>query len=231
MTTKPVNVTQSTAPSAAAIKLVLLKVCQLTCERDERVLFADLDLIVHAGQILQIQGSNGSGKSTLLRILCGLYDGYEGQIYWRHQLAPTVLSEYLANTFYMGHKIAIKKVLSARENLRWSCSLQKPANDLVINQALAQLGLLGYEDVPCYSLSAGQQQRVALARLILTHAKLWILDEPFTTLDAAGVKGLERLLSEHAALGGGAIVTTHHRLNVECTLSRINLDKVTVQPV
>jgi heme exporter protein A len=100
------------------------------------------------------------------------------------------------------------------ENLRWSCSLQTQASDQAILEALAEVELIGFEESACYTLSAGQQQRVSLARLLLSPANLWVLDEPFTTLDAHGVGNLEKLLESHANNGGSALVTTHHALNV-----------------
>ena len=87
------------------------------------------------------------------------------------------------------------------------------------------MGLAGYADVTCRNMSAGQQQRVSLARLLLSPARLWVLDEPFTTLDVAGVKILENLLARHASNGGAVLVTTHHKLDVPCELRRLNLDE------
>ncbi|MDD9891875.1 MAG: cytochrome c biogenesis heme-transporting ATPase CcmA [Gammaproteobacteria bacterium] len=192
----------------------ILSVNSLFCERDDRVLFRDLDFAVNEGQVLQIKGSNGSGKTTLLRILCGLNDAYEGEILWYGEPVEERVEDYFGSLAYIGHRVGVNKVLTPVENLRWTCSLQQVVEDEALYAALAQLGLRGFEDSQCFTLSAGQQQRVSLSRLLVSDARLWILDEPFTTLDASGVKQLEALLREHADRGGAVMVTTHHNLAV-----------------
>ncbi len=175
---------------------------------------------------MQVLGSNGSGKTTLLRIICGLNDSYEGDILWRGIPVTAQRETFLAALLYIGHRVGVNRILTPRENLRWSASLHTPVDDLRIEAALARVGLKAFEDVPCRNLSAGQNQRVSLARLLISPATLWILDEPFTTLDVYGVRELELLLAEHIAGGGSALVTTHHRLNVPCAVERLNLDGV-----
>jgi heme exporter protein A len=201
---------------------VMLDVRELFCERDERILFEKLSFQVLAGQVLQIQGSNGSGKTTLLRILCGLNDGYTGAILWRGEEVSSRAEQFYADLLYIGHRVGVSKVLTPLENLRWSCSLQQRVEDEVIIQALAEVGLRGYEESQCFTLSAGQQQRVSLARQLISPAHLWILDEPFTTLDATGVGLLEQLLKQHAGQGGAVLVTTHHALQIE-NLQKLSL--------
>jgi heme exporter protein A len=196
----------------------------LFCERDERVLFSGLDLDIHAGELVQIKGSNGSGKTTLLRILCGLNDDYEGDIHWKGEALYEQREDFFASMIYIGHRVGVNRILTPRENLRWSASLHAPADDIRIVAALGRLGLRAYEDIPCRNLSAGQTQRVALSRLLISPASLWILDEPFTTLDVQGVKNLESLLSEHVNAGGAIVLTTHHALNVTCASRALDLD-------
>jgi len=202
----------------------LLRAHALFCERDDRVLFSGLDFDVQAGDLMQVQGSNGSGKTTLLRILCGLNGSYDGELYWRGVPIEEDREGFLASLLYLGHRVGVNKILTARENLRWSCALHSPVTDNDIETALARVGLAGYADVICRNMSAGQQQRVSLARLLLNPATLWVLDEPFTTLDVHGVRTLESLLAEHVLAGGAVLVTTHHPLAVPCTLRRLNLD-------
>ncbi len=202
----------------------LLRAHALFCERDDRVLFSGLDFDVQAGDLMQVQGSNGSGKTTLLRILCGLNGSYDGELYWRGVPIEEDREGFLASLLYLGHRVGVNKILTARENLRWSCALHSPVTDNDIETALARVGLAGYADVICRNMSAGQQQRVSLARLLLSPATLWVLDEPFTTLDVHGVRTLESLLAEHVLAGGAVLVTTHHPLAVPCTLRRLNLD-------
>lgn len=193
----------------------MLAVQDLFCERDDRVLFQGLDFCLKDGQIMQVRGSNGSGKTTLLRILCGINDGYEGKILWYGAEMKDRVEEFAASLLYVGHRVGVNKVLSPLENLTWSCSLQAPATETELLGALKKVGLRGFEYSSCFGLSAGQQQRVALARLLLSPAKLWVLDEPFTTLDVKGVALLEELLVSHAAAGGSVLVTTHHPLQIE----------------
>lgn len=200
----------------------MLEVRDLFCERDDRVLFQNLHFKLGAGEVLQVQGSNGSGKTTLLRIICGLNDNYRGTILWNGEEVVEHRQEFFSSLLYIGHRVGVSKVLTPIENLRWSCSLHRHLDDAAIYAALAAVGLRGYEESQCFTLSAGQHQRVSLARLLLTEAWLWVLDEPFTTLDAGGVKQLEELLSTHAQAGGAVLVTTHHQLQVP-ELHRLSL--------
>ena len=197
----------------ASMLSIMLCVNSFFCERDDRILFEDLNFELREGQVLQIKGSNGSGKTTLLRNICGLNEGYEGAISWYGDPIKECREEFYSSLVYIGHRVGVNKVLTPLENLRWSLSLQQVITDDELLNALEKLGLRGYEDSQCFTLSAGQQQRVSLSKLLLSKAKLWILDEPFTTLDAAGVKQLEALLRTHAGNGGAVMVTTHHTLS------------------
>ena len=204
----------------------LLEVSQLYCERDDRVLFSDLGFVLSAGEIVQIEGQNGSGKTTLLRILCGLSRNYEGEIRWRGEPVTEVREQFCREMLYFGHQAGVKAVLTPEENLRWYAALHPSISADDIQTALASVGLRGYEDVPCHSLSAGQNRRVSLARLYLSHAPLWILDEPFTAIDKQGVAAKEQLLLEHAGRGGSVILTTHHELGIHGPVRKINLDQL-----
>ena len=192
----------------------MLAVRDLFCDRDDRVLFENLDFDLSEGQVLQVQGSNGSGKTTLLRILCGLNDNYEGSIKWYGQEIEDQAASFFSSLLYIGHRVGISKALTPLENLRWSCSLRQAVSDDQIMAALKEVGLRGFEESPCYTLSAGQQQRASLARLIISPAALWVLDEPFTTLDTKGVTMLEKILQRQAQSGGSVLVTTHHSLSI-----------------
>lgn len=197
----------------------LLHVRQLCCEWDDRILIRALAFTLGEGEILQIEGPNGSGKTTLIRILCGLSDHYDGELYWRGQPRHRHDDRFRREHLYLGHLTGIKTSLSPRENLRWILQLkgvaqQGEALDVAIEAALAAVGLASYEDVPVYALSAGQKRRVALARLQVEPAVLWVLDEPFTAIDRKGVAELEALVQQHAARGGSVILTTHHALDL-----------------
>ncbi len=198
---------------------LLLHVKGLSCERDDRMLIRDLAFDLHGGEILQIEGPNGSGKTTLIRILCGLSDDYEGELHWRGQPRHRNDDRFRQEHLYFGHLTGIKTSLSPRENLRWILQLKGvgergPVLDAAIETALEKVGLASYEDVPVYALSAGQKRRVALARLQVEPAQLWVLDEPFTAIDRKGVAELEALIQQHATRGGSVLLTTHHALAV-----------------
>ncbi|MES2675098.1 MAG: cytochrome c biogenesis heme-transporting ATPase CcmA [Pseudomonadota bacterium] len=226
----------------------LIELRNFACERDERILFSSLNAMFYAGQVVQILGANGSGKTTLLRILAGVSSDYQGEILWQGQAIAACAWDYANESLYLGHLPGIKKSLTPMENLRWYAAIQKSAgysdasredagqadkftsgaNDAVLLRSLAEVNLAGYEDTLCYQLSAGQLRRVALARLVFSTAKLWILDEPFTALDKAGVILLETRLASHVAAGGLVLVTSHQDINVP-NLQQLNLQNFTGQ--
>jgi len=190
----------------------LLAVESLSLERGGRELFQGLSFEVYAGHLYQIEGANGAGKTSLLRILCGLSRyGFTGQVS-RH--APQL---------YLGHHSGVKSLLTPRENLALHVSGQGSYSDQQIESALARVGLYGYEDVPSHTLSAGQHRRVNLARLYLSDCPLWLLDEPFTAIDKAGVADLEALLVTHVESGGAVVMTSHQTLQVNYEVRFLSL--------
>ena len=201
----------------------LLETVNLSCERDDRLLIDHLNLSVHRGHIYQIEGPNGSGKTTLLRVLCGLSTRYTGDLLWQSRSVKQAQVEFLSSLLYIGHQPGIKSSLTPRENLTWHVSVKGYCIDSHIDDALAKVGLYGFEDSPCYSLSAGQQRRVSLARLFLNDCPLWILDEPFTAIDKTGVAQLEGWIEQHAAQGGAVVITTHHQLSFQNQHQRVTL--------
>lgn len=201
----------------------LIETLSLSCERDDRLLIDGLNLCVREGEVCQIEGPNGSGKTTLLRILCGLSSHYQGTVLWRKQPVEKVKTQFLSELLYIGHHSGIKAVLSPRENLQWHAATKGISGQTCIDQALEKVGLFGFEDAPCYSLSAGQQRRVGLARLFLRATPLWVLDEPFTAIDKYGVAELEQWIASHAEQGGSVILTTHHELSLPQGHRRVSL--------
>ena len=195
----------------------------VSCERDDRIWFEGLNLSVLQGDLIQLVGPNGAGKTTLLRLMAGLNQDFDGEVRWQGENIQDCFQDYARQRLYIGHLSAIKKVLTPLENLRWFVSSWPEVSEDALWQALEEVTLAGYEDVPCQQLSAGQQRRVALARLLVTPTPLWILDEPFTALDKAGVAWLEGQLANHVERGGSVLITSHHALNDIPALRQIEL--------
>jgi heme exporter protein A len=181
----------------------MLTVEHLTIERDDRVVLDDINFTLAAGEGLLVTGANGSGKTSLLRALVGLIEPVAGQVRFDEQ---PVANRY-RDIVYLSHLPGLKSLLSAQENLQLFYQLY-PCHQSV-DAALAQVGLAGYASVPVRQMSAGQQRRVALARLCMQQAGLWLLDEPLTALDSRGVGLIQQLLLAHCAAGGMAVITSH----------------------
>ena len=186
----------------------------ISCTRGYRDLFTGLDFELCPGQVLRVEGKNGSGKTSLLRIMAGLAQPLEGEVLWQGRKIHHAESNYFQNLLFLGHRAAIKYELSPIENLCMAKSLQGSKTENGIEEALYQVGLYGFEDIPCAQLSAGQKRRVALAQLFLTRAKCWILDEPYTSLDVNAVSMLEALFTEHINSGGMLVITSHQPITV-----------------
>lgn len=200
----------------------MLKVEHLSFERDDRAVISDLSFSVDEGEILQIEGANGAGKTTLLRLLTTALQATAGRIFYMGMPIDDYRFEYLDDSLFIGHQTAVKAVLSPEENLA-SCVMPGPAARQRIQNALLDVGLAGYEDVPCHRLSAGQQRRVALARLQLENCKLWFLDEPFAAIDKQGVEFLHQRMAAHVGRGGAILLSTHQELTLN-GVRRLRLD-------
>jgi heme exporter protein A len=201
----------------------LLSANNLTCIREERVLFEALNMSVCAGDILQIEGPNGAGKTSLLRILAGLSQPYDGCVYFQDKNIAQYREVFHQDLLYLGHLPGVKDEMTAQENLEFNLALHGLASNTA-ETTLAEVNLLGFEDALASHLSAGQHRRIALARLWQSNAKIWILDEPFTAIDKLGVKKLEQLFLQHANNGGCVILTSHQDLSLPA--ERVN--KVTL---
>lgn len=191
----------------------MLEVTTLECRRGDRRLFSGLDFTLDVGTLLHVRGRNGSGKTTLLRTLCGLFTPDAGEIRWRGQRVRSLGEDYQRDLLYFGHLNGIKGDLTGIENLTIATTLDGDRVDQsAIWAALAHIGLAGFEDLPTRMLSQGQKKRVALARLMLSRAPLWILDEPFTALDTGAVVLLQGMIADHVAAGGLVVLTTHQEV-------------------
>ena len=197
----------------------MLAATDLACFRGDRLLFRDLNLDVNAGQALQVRGPNGCGKTTLLRILCGLTAPEDGTIRWRGRELRSHDPDYLRDLRYIGHSDGVKLALSPRENLRIAMALDTGTDETALETALARLDLADFMDVLCRTLSAGQRRRVALARLTLGGARLWLLDEPFTAIDSAGTDTVHALIEAHLDGGGCAVLTSHQPVHIDADRS------------
>lgn len=187
----------------------MLEIKGLTCIRDESELFTGLSFSVQGGEILQIAGHNGAGKTSLLRLLTGLARADAGHVFWCGETIERVREQWQRCLFWLGHQTGIKSMMTSDENLAF---YHPGFSQKQRWQALAQVDLTGFEDVPVARLSAGQQRRVALARMWLTDASFWLLDEPFTALDAVGIETLTVQIEQHVRRGGAVILTTHQSL-------------------
>lgn len=203
-----------------------LEVNGLECVRNDRVLFSDLNFQVNEGQLLQIDGSNGSGKTSLLRILCGLSLPENGDVLWNGEPIQSIRQEFNQNVCYVGHTNGVKHDLTVLENLHMNTALNVQREDVQSPKVLSRMGLTGLQDVQTRYLSAGQRRRLALSRLLTNRARLWILDEPFTSLDVAGKKLIESIIEELVQMGEMIVYTTHQAVEFTNTpVNSIHLNK------
>jgi len=203
----------------------LISARMLTCIREERLLFDQLSLQVNAGDIVQVEGTNGSGKTSLLRILSGLSQPYDGDVFYRDEKISQCREAFQQNLLYIGHLAGVKDDMTAQENLNFRLALHGNKTDNSMDH-LAQVKLMGFEDSLACHLSAGQQRRIALANLYQSRALIWVVDEPFTAIDKEGVARLEQLFIQHTQRGGCVILTTHQELiSIDVSaIKKINLD-------
>lgn len=192
-------------------------------ERGERRVLDGVHLEVGSGQLLQVAGRNGAGKTTLLRVLCGLTRPLAGRVTWNgHPLTGSVAAAHQA---YLGHVDPLKDGLNPWENLRVHCALQGVRVErAAIARALGDLGVNGHGAVAVRHLSQGQRRRVALAGLMLLGRPLWILDEPFASLDVDAIEALRAVLEGHLAAGGLVVLTTHQPVPVRGDCRSLELE-------
>ncbi len=183
----------------------LLECTGLCFSRNEERIFGPLDFSLGAGEALQVLGGNGTGKTTLLRVLAGLLAAGDGEVRFEQRVVDQ--GHLARGCAFLGHLPGHKGELSALENLRFTAAMQNSRRSA--EQALAEVGLAGQEDNLARRLSAGQNKRLALARLSLSPARLWLLDEPYANLDLDGIALVNRLIAGHVASNGAILLTTH----------------------
>ena len=193
----------------------MFSVSNLSCSRGDKRLFSGVSFALQPGEWLHVEGDNGVGKTSLLRLTCGLSALEQGEIQWQGHPVSSNIDEFRANLAYLGHQLALKEDLTPLENLRADTAIAGRTLSLAdAKSALAQLGLKGREHLPVRVLSQGQKRRTALARLLVSSAPLWILDEPFVALDAAAQKVLSDIINGHLNRQGMVLFTSHQMVTL-----------------
>jgi len=191
--------------------------------RGDQHVLRGASLTLKPGELLHLWGPNGTGKTTLLRIICGLLRPEQGMVSWLGRPINQQRSEYQAAMAYVSHETALKGDLTAIENLRYSVGLKRRVSEAELRANLDLTGVNHCADLPVRILSAGQRRRVTMARLLALGATLWLLDEPYTNLDAAGSALMSQLLEQHVGAGGLAVVVAHQELVLGVEVRRMEL--------
>jgi heme exporter protein A len=188
----------------------MLKADEVGFDYGDKPVFDAVNLSFAAG-LMHLQGENGAGKSTLLKLMAGLLAPSRGCMTYAGQLCDAQGLRDTRALCFVGHALGVNGLLSPRQH--WLYDLHQPAHEF--KQALDYFGLQGAEDMPCHSLSVGQQRRVAFLRLLVSPGRLWLLDEPFAGLDPKAMDGLTQLIVRHLHLGGSVVLTSHQSLPIE----------------
>jgi heme exporter protein A len=200
----------------------LLSAKELTLIRGERCLFSGLGFALESGQLLVLSGQNGSGKTSLMRAILGLHELEAGEISWNGEAVSGARQAFFEAIVWSGHRVGFKGDLNLLENLAFEASL-RPGADRDMAAVLERLSLDRLKKLPLRVLSAGQQRRVALARVLLSAAPLWLMDEPFTNLDRAGRQLVSEVVSEHLDDGGMCIMAAHQDVNIDAPTQELVL--------
>jgi len=194
----------------------------LTLIRGETCLFQDLGFALNPGELLLLEGQNGSGKTSLMRAIAGMLSLESGEIFWNGNDVSRQRQEFHGELVWIAHRTGLKGDLTLVENLRFEASL-RPQSDIDSATVYERLGISRLKTLPLRSLSAGQQRRVALARMLLADVPLWLMDEPFTNLDREGRKLVVELVEEHLANGGMCVMAAHQDVDIKATINRVVL--------
>lgn len=191
----------------------MLHISGLSFDYDDKPLLSDINFVVRPGMVLHVRGKNGVGKTTLLKLLAGLYEPQQGNIYFDQIPISTNLSMYQLQLSYLGHKMGLNSLLTIREN--YQIGLLSASDDTTLNHAAARLDLIPLLDTYCGELSAGQQRRASLLRLLLAKTRLWLLDEPFNGLDDKAMADLTDIICAHVAQQGLVVLTSHQTFPIQ----------------
>ncbi len=194
----------------------------LTLIRGERVLFDNLSFGLRPGGLLLLEGQNGSGKTSLLKAIAGLLEFESGDVEWLGSPIRRVRDVYCSAFVWMAHRVGLKSDLTLIENLRFEAALREMSLE-DLDAVIDRLDLARLRKLPLRALSAGQQRRVALARMSLASAELWLMDEPFTNLDREGRRLVVDMLTEHLSAGGMCVLAAHQDVNIDAPTERIRL--------
>ncbi len=209
--------------------MALFELKNIGCFRRDKLLFRQINFRLRDGELMQINGLNGSGKSSLMQICAGLVRAYEGEVLWNNEPIAIRRRLFQRDMRYIGHENGVKEALTAGENMRVIHALSGRAEAVDYDLILEKIGLPGTQDVLLGQMSAGQKRRIGLTRIMLSPARLWLLDEPFNTLDQDGAKIVERLITRHCRQGGMTIFTSHQTVGIDdCIVKHICLDNTSV---
>lgn len=210
----------------------MLTISNISCVRGHKPLFAPVSFSLQDGHALHLEGDNGVGKTSLLRIICGLSPADSGEVLWKgvalNRQHPEVVEAFRASLCYVGHNLSLKDELTPIENLLFDAQVTgRSLSREKGMDALRKMGLNNRTHLPLRVLSQGQKRRTALARLSVTDAKLWVLDEPFVALDPQSLDYLRAILANHVQQGGLLLFSSHQLVE----LSQPNGHAMDVRPI